>query len=244
MCFVLLHKGMKHNKIMKRTLKVLSIDFDYFQDTTADTIIRCYPDGIDMPTKMSTLIWSFHYMNKHQYEMLKQVKILENELNILKSIMMSDNNIQSTSPVMITNSHVHIYDFIHENMKTYDADKVNIINIDMHHDMFNQNTELDCGNWIYHIVNDFKENANVSWITNPISLETYGIDKDKMPNIYTTIDTIKNFKFDIVFLCRSDNWLPPHLDTEFNNLLQLIRKRFNNINTESCIEKPRKIFTP
>lgn len=46
-----------------RSLKVLSIDFDYFQNVNADTIRSCYPDGIDLPTELSTIVWSGYYAN-------------------------------------------------------------------------------------------------------------------------------------------------------------------------------------
>ncbi|MBR6163692.1 hypothetical protein IKQ26_07380, partial [bacterium] len=34
-------------------------------------------------------------------------------------------------------------------------------------------------------------------------------------------------KFDLIFLCRSDLWLPPHLDYDFKELAKFIDKRFD-----------------
>ena len=34
----------------KQKLRVLSIDFDYFQVVDKDTVQSCYPDGIDLDT--------------------------------------------------------------------------------------------------------------------------------------------------------------------------------------------------
>ena len=56
----------------------------------------------------------------------------------------------------------------------------------MHHDIFNDNAELDCGNWISNLIKDNviaksspKEYKSIRWIANPISLDTYGLS-DKL----------------------------------------------------------------
>lgn len=223
-----------------RTLNVLSIDFDYFQKTTKHTIHTCYPDGIDLPTELSTIVWATYYENPKIYEHLKHVTILNDELQLLRQILTSDDNTQKTAPVMITNSHVHIYDFIHKCTNTFHSENINIVNIDMHHDMFNDNTELNCGNWLSHIAQDFKRH-NISWICNPLSLECYGFTKDEIPKVNTSLKAITDCKFDIIFLCRSDNWFPPHLDSEFHNIVQLIQSRFKHVAIESNVKEPRNI---
>lgn len=224
-----------------KTLKVLSIDFDYFQKTTKHTIQTCYPDGIDLTTELSTIVWATYYGNPTTYEHLKHVSILDDELQLLRQILTSDKNTQETTPVMITNSHVHIYDFIHKCANTFHTKNVNIVNIDMHHDLFNHNTELDCGNWLSHIVKDFKHHNSISWICNPISPECYDSTENEIPNFDTSLKAITDFKFDIIFLCRSDNWFPPHLDSEFHNIVQLIQSRFKHVVIEPDVEKPRNI---
>ena len=45
----------------KQRLRVLSIDFDYFQVVDKDTVQSCYPDGIDLDTSLSTVVWASHY---------------------------------------------------------------------------------------------------------------------------------------------------------------------------------------
>lgn len=224
------------------TLKILSIDFDYFQKTNKHIMSTCYPDGIDLPTNISSIVWSGYYANPKTADKLKHVNILTHEFETLKQILSSDNNTQPTTPIMIANSHVHIYDFIHKTARTFNAKKINIVNIDMHHDMLNDNSELDCGNWIFHIINDFhRKNINLSWICNPASLDCYDFTENELPNISTTLNDIKNFKFDAIFLCRSDNWLPPHLDVYFHQLIQHIQNRFQNIIIEQDVCEPRNI---
>ena len=55
--------------------RILSIDFDYFQDVSRDTLLECYPDGYDLPTKQSILTWSGYYNNPKTAEKLKKVEI-------------------------------------------------------------------------------------------------------------------------------------------------------------------------
>lgn len=225
----------------KGTLNILSIDFDYFQNVTPSTIQTCYPDGIDLPTHISTLVWSGYYHNTTTNKLLQQVGILQDELDVLTKILKSDKNTQKSTPVMIANSHVHIYDFIHQWMNKFQATSINLVNIDMHHDIINKNEELDCGNWISHIAEDFDHNCNISWICNPISMESYSFTQHELLSIETSIQTITDRKFDIIFLCRSDNWLAPHLDIHFDNLIQIIKKQFQNIRIETDVQKPRDI---
>lgn len=222
-------------------LKVLSIDFDYFQKVDKSTITNCYPDGIDVPTDVSSIIWSGYYANPKSSEQLQHVDILSEEFETLKSILTSNKNVKKSAPVMIANSHVHIYDFIHKMVPIFKADGVNIVNIDMHHDMFNETGNLDCGNWLSYITDDFKDNCNISWIANPTSIECYGFKTGELSNLPTSIQEIINCKFDIIFLCRSDNWLPPHLDIYFDELVQLIANRFKHISIEKCVQQIRNI---
>ena len=191
----------------KKILKVLSIDFDYFQKVSFDTLKTCYPDGIDLPTKLSTIVWSSYYANPNTKKLLQSVSINKNQLDQLYALLSKQ---KSETPVCIANSHVHIYDFIHEYVNKLDAKTTSVVNIDMHHDLFNDNPEIDCGNWLMHIAKDFPD-GKISWISNPISNKVYGLDNEFDNIIYHNIDKIKDNKYDIIFLCRSDNWLPPQI---------------------------------
>lgn len=222
-------------------MKVLSIDFDYFQQVTEEQVSSLYPDGIDNPTELSELIWGDHYAS-HEEE-LKAIGIMQDELDSLEKLLLE----QDTScSVMIANSHRHIYDFILENR---DDEKIGLVNIDMHHDMMNDNPNLDCGNWIKHLLNEETERGNkvnLAWIANPISLETYGLEKifggeDKRFRglVQNSIESIKDESFDIIFLCRSDTWTPPHLDKYFTEICDLMKDHFESIKIEKGIDKPR-----
>lgn len=219
----------------KKHLRVLSIDFDYFQNVELDTIKTCYPDGIDLPTDLSTIVWSGYYANPKTETMLRNITADTKQLLKLCELLSEQ---KPKTPICIANSHVHIYDFIHEYVDKFNAETTAVINIDMHHDLINDNPKIDCGNWLMHIAKDFPD-GTISWISNTISKEAYELDEKFDNIIYNDINIIKDTNYDIIFLCRSDNWLPPHLDDVFDELKNFMIKHFANITIDKQVQKPR-----
>lgn len=214
-----------------KQLNVLSIDFDFFQIVDKETLTTKYPDGLDLETSLTEFTWSQYYASNNSIEDLVSVD-KEKLLEIVEIVSKQD----FQTPIMIANSHKHIYDFILEHKG--DSQKLNLVNIDLHHDMFNNNDNVDCGNWVKHIVKKF-DDYNLSWITRKVSKEVYDLD-DNIPIKYDFRE-IKDEKFDIIFICRSDTWLPPHLDTDFDNLYKLVINLFKEIKVDSQITKPRNL---
>lgn len=217
-------------------MRVLSIDFDYFQKVTKEQL-AFYPDGIDHDTELSEIIWGARYATNG--ENIRKVGIMEDELDKLESLLLETNK---DSPVMVANSHIHIYDFIHDHQR--DGEQIKLINIDMHHDFINDNPELDCGNWVSHLAKEQMDAGNkiaFNWIANPISLDVYGFETDNILGqlVLPSLDSIKGKKFDAVFLCRSDTWTPPHLDKYFAEVCGIIKDHFDDISMEQGIDKPR-----
>lgn len=225
-------------------MRLLSIDYDYFQKVSVD-IVREYPLGYDTPTDISLYVWNEQYQD---YPELSSVKVMRDELETAKQILTRQN---PNVPVMIANSHKDVYDFIHSRVKT--DSPLEIVNVDMHHDMFNDhdatsdNPILDCGNWISFLLEEYK--CHALWLPNPISRKIYGIDKeslgetilDKLP---VSLKELENEQFDLVFLCRSDIWTPPHLDDGFSELCKVIKIHFKEIQIEDGIENPREPDIP
>lgn len=220
---------------MPKTLRVLSIDFDFFQKVDQFTLTHCYPDGHDLSTELSEIIWAGYYANPKAKEKLDSVICDTKRLDELMRILKTKPNI----PTFICNSHKFAYHFITDHFIPDEHDSINIINIDMHHDCFNDNEELDCGNWINHI-KKLCPKTTLTWITQPVAIDMYAID-DMKSIIQTDFSKLKTFAFDILFICRSDIWLPPHLDTHFDQLLTLMTRITNNIVVENCVLCPRNI---
>lgn len=214
-------------------MKVLSIDFDYFEDTDADTVMNYFPDGIDLPTAISNVVWIDRYA-EHE-EKIRKVGIRLSEFEKVKSII---NNQSRSCIAMIVNSHRHIYDLVREN--TYENESLHIVNLDMHHDMFNDNELVDCGNWVNHLRKEYKQ-FEFQWIDNPISKEVFGLDDESFNKVIEeSTDCIKDTEFDMVFLCRSDNWTPPHLDKYFIELCNIMKNRFYSIRMEKGVDVARQ----
>ena len=221
-----------------KELHVLSIDFDFFQNTTEYIIRNCYPDGIDLPTAITKLTWSSHYANPKSAKLLSEVTTNKKQLEELKDII--DSNCLENTPLMCTNSHKHIYDFIKTFMETSEdkIEHVYVTNLDMHHDAFNKDDEVDCGNWAYHVKKDFPD-CHIKWIANAISEDMYGIEENIFDSIETNLKSLQDETFDMIFVCRSDTWLPPHLDNDFDDLLYYLVASFPNNQVEMAIEQPR-----
>lgn len=100
--------------------------------------------GLDLSTELSIFTWSGYYNNPKSAKELQKVEILEDELNHLKKLLLSD-RISDDADVMITNSHVFIYELIHNCMERNDHYKdIRCINIDLHHDFVNGSEDVDC----------------------------------------------------------------------------------------------------
>lgn len=224
---------------MSKPFKILSIDFDYFQKVSANTISN-YPDGIDLSPEISSMCWSGHYSDKR----ISKVSINKDEIENLKSLLSRQENL---SKVMIACSHKSIYDFTKDEVK---GTPTLLWNIDMHHDMFNDNKEVDCGNWVSHL-GKLTDKFTLKWCCNPISEECYGMEKDRFYMLSHSVSEIKDTDFDYVFLCRSDSWLPPHLDKEFALLSDfmiknlhcpiLYDKRLNFDRYDACMTAKKQI---
>lgn len=190
-------------------MKVLSIDFDYFQDVTREQL-ELYPNGIDRSTDESEVEWGRSYQRFG--EELNTINILESEFERLKEIL----NAQSSDvPMLIANSHVNIYSFIKEQQAEKNDRELSLVNVDMHHDLTNENPVLDCGNWIMKLGEEQRcagHKMSFSWIANPISCD------------------------------RSDNWFAPHLDKYFTELCDLVAEHFCNLEMCDDVDLPRTAY--
>lgn len=209
-------------------MNILSIDFDFFQYPTRQELGN-YPDGIDLSTELSQIVWAVHRSKTKnvRFDYRNFAKLL----NIIKKQ-------SSCIPVRIVNSHKHAYDFIGS---VKQDEPITVFNIDYHHDLFNDNKTLDCGNWLSFAQKDF--NVMIKWITKKASLEAYGITQDiiNLCDIRFGLDKIANIKFDAIFICRSDAWTPPQFDKHFDKLFNVCCNKFIKITGEKCITKPRTI---
>lgn len=223
---------------MKHPFRVLSIDFDYFQNATVQQLY-CYPDGLDLPTSLSTYVWVSHYSQARTRETLEQVTADEKGLALLRKVLLK--NSKTEKPVMIVQSHKLIYDFVMDNYELGDYDGLSLINVDMHPDYKNNNDrEVDCGNWVSFLEKEFEGNFDFTWVANKVSEEMFPAPEELKGRTTQSLDILKDKEFDAIFICRSDNWLPPHLDSHFDKLFNFCIEMFGRALVDGQITTPRE----
>lgn len=196
--------------------KVLSIDWDYFQDVTKKQICN-YPDGMETLGELNNLVWAVRYSDMYPdfnpYDVKINDKLFDDMIAIIK-------NQKKGIPARIAESHMQCYHFVRYEFNP--GDPIELYNIDMHHDLFNDNKDLDCGNWILHLMKPYE--VYLSWFNRSVSLDAYKLPKKhKNIRMYTdSLDEIRNMQFDGIFLCKSGAWIPPHLDLSFITMANAI----------------------
>lgn len=191
-------------------MRILSIDFDYFVDTDMNTRLMYFPDGNDnLSIEMNKFIWDIHYRDK---EDLKNIGIIKDYDTMCEFL-----NTLKTGRFLYADSHREIEKFFSEIRPDEDLE---LINVDFHHDMFvTGGNELDCGNWLRFLV-ELKPDAKITWIRREDS------DTDSLfgefPYNHTSDISKVHGEFDLVFICFSSPWSPPHLYDKFIDMVNCI----------------------
>lgn len=236
-----------------KPLKVLSIDFDYFVNATKDEIYDMFPDpNENISISLNNFLWVTHYANQrikqehHKGKNLESISIRWEEFNQVKKYLKSIKKMSASSKVIITNSHAHILPPLE--IKATEQ-PIKLLNIDDHSDFYGIGSELNCGNWgnlLYKIVrdSDLLQDSEVNWVCRPDSINLLE-EKDLYEEYegFLTISQVKPRDLasyiemffesevpDIIFLCRSSCWVPPHLDFRFLELKEVLQ----SYNTNYC----------
>lgn len=211
-------------------MRILSIDWDYFIDATATERAALMPDGgnENLPWGLQIHVWINHYVQNMGFgggklgrEHLIEIPIRRKELVELRTLLAA--TVTKKTWVYIAESHADIFNPV-KNITREFTEEFELINIDHHHDCWRYGEDgapVDCGNWLAKVIEQSHDNAHVSWVKNPDSDEwSLG---DLTPVELSQIDHSK--PFDMVFLCRSGMWSPPHLDKHFLVLSKYLNTR-------------------
>lgn len=222
--------------------RILSVDWDYFINASDEERLALFPDGgnEELSESIKNFIWDSLYRDPK----LKEIGIREDDYSTL--VEMSEQYFDGDC--IVADSHKHIYDAIME-ITTAD-EEFEVINIDFHHDLYDYRTRegrVNCGNWGT-ILKEDRPNCKFVWVKHPNSdtrvigggeVDAEIIEFKDFIYRYTLLHYIQ---FDLVYLCRSAMWSPPHLDQKFidivNNLAQ--KKNNNNVKAEQGITSPRE----
>ena len=143
----------------------------------------------------------------------------------------------------LPNSSHFLYDFDHHGILT-SFDKWNIgqqqyklFNIDHHHDcgypIKGDETYEDlrfpitCANWMLTLAQAYPNCKDYIWICNKNSKDLVpDVSTPHLPSVYQTCDInmINYIKFDYVFLCKSEPWVPPQYYPLYDSLTHLLEK--------------------
>ena len=219
---------------------VLSVDFDFF--------VRENPMWDWGHNENSGLFgqvaWTIRYQSLKLYEECNPAIYADFKPNCLigglKSCGMSfADNIK----VGIADSHIHAYNFIKD-----EIGKCNVINLDAHHDMFDDNENLDCSNWA-------KKLREEGILDKYFWVKPQHINENDYPDIKkwgVTSNYYKRFremkglelKIDAVYFCRSSVWVPPHLDEQFEEMIMVFHEfvPFQEENVKMYGSLPKREF--
>lgn len=189
-------------------MKILSIDFDYFVDTTKEVRDNYFPKAEDItdPIQIESM-WSDCY---REHEELKKIGAIR-DFSILSKFLEEH---RKDIPTLVAESHKDIYNFIKEVQRHSDT-CLEIVNIDYHHDNYYMyGGQVTCANWLMKICEEVE--CDVMWIRREDS-ETESLAGSFPYKMSTDIrDCFK--EYDAIFLCMSPEWVPPHLRSVFNIL--------------------------
>ncbi|MBU5455572.1 hypothetical protein [Caproiciproducens sp. MSJ-32] len=195
---------------------ILSIDFDYFINASSQERYIYFPNGSDeIPSNKLKSMWEERYL---KYPELKKVGIIE-DFYFLKNFLMKLKIPQEN--FLKVNSHKYIKNIIDRIPKIL---QLMIVNIDFHHDYYHYYkgpNNYNCGNWLRRVIEE-RPNTKVRWIRRRDS-QIYSLD-GTFPFEHTEdIKSISNENFDYVFLCRSPEWSPIHLNDKFEELASSVK---------------------
>lgn len=190
-------------------LNVLSIDWDYFVDADADFRLTHFPDipNENYPSSLQDVIWVSRYANDTALEKVGVDPAVRKVVQCLDKIPY----------IYVADSHKYAYVFVVQQLIQRGEGQVNLLNVDFHHDCRKDNDALDCGNWLSMLMKEYK--GKYAWIGRK---DSYLVGKPKKLAFRNRLDLsmLSRTEWDMLFVCRSDMWSPPHLDKEFTDIFR------------------------
>lgn len=223
--------------------RILSVDWDYFVNATLEERFTLFPDGgnerINGP--LANAVWTSRYAEAIAFNKGKDIRTISyNEPAYIKLL----SYLKKPFTFISVDSHKYLGEFILEYLLdgTLKIDELEIVNIDHHSDLYDPKGErpLDCGNWLNKVLEQ-RPDTKVTWVCNEDSVyDEVELTLNDLPN-RDTIKITTDFSaaegdYDLVFLCRSDVWSPPHLDKYFLKMDRSLRKRAERTITDVTLD--------
>ena len=211
-------------------IKVLSIDWDFFIDATLNQRMGWFPDGgnENLPQPLLNYIWISRYSEN-------PIETIEADIESIKTCkQIIWNNSSEPTNICISDSHRFIFDDIKEICESRPGEPVEIWNVDFHHDYYGVSDDVNCGNWVNHIF----DKTHLSFLSEElirqskyhwVGKEDSDRAKEPINQPWYSRNTLSEMKehlegttFDLIYLCKSGVWSPPHLDKKFEDLGRVI----------------------
>lgn len=238
---------------MSEVKNVLSIDVDYVMapciqlyNHYVGTILDCLKEEFGPepePFYGSHLKEFWQWLNEDlfcdRYYIFDQTKFEEvSDLLADKASCLSD------SRIYFGKEHDSILTFLCGNMENANV-KFNVYNVDHHHDIYYQDTAraeierfayANITDWVWYLY-DFGLINNYYWISNIESMEPSlledSCDLFKTLHSIKSVSELKDIKFDYIFVCKSEYYVPP----KYHFLFDTLKERVESIkNTKFLID--------
>lgn len=215
------------HKSVDKTLRVLSIDWDYFVKASMVERMTMFPDGgnENMAKVLRDIVWAGRYVTPD----LEKVGVKDSTVAFTEDLMKS---LKAHTPAAtwVVDSHSVLYSVVKDTYKRLRKNKIELVNIDFHHDVYGQDYDVNCGNWLRVLDHELENMDNhYTWVGHADSdMEAWEDmeqgDHNGSMTFITDLNSIDlvGTKWDVVFLCRSDMWSPPHLDDNFIELADFV----------------------
>jgi hypothetical protein len=193
--------------------KILSIDWDFFLNCPIELRMKFEQETED---------------NEHWGKIYKKFRCLKHSTNINElnyNFIIKVINKQNCPDVYISNDHGTLYNLIDQKFNNERNMQLNIINIDFHHDCYVSilgDTPLNCASWLSCLYSNNDFDVHSLWIGHNNSYDFWSA-----PYIDEYSDNIENIKdsdYDMIFICKSKEYMPPHLDVNFIEMINRIYK--------------------
>ena len=183
-------------------MKILSIDFDYFIDADIATRDEKFPVAEEIQSEEEIQrVWNECY---EHYPEIKDIGVID-DFNIMLKYLKEHPYI----PCVAKDNHGCIYD------ETTSAQDLKIVNIDFHHDRYigGRASQLDCSNWV-RFVEEEHPDLKMKWVKRSDS-ETTSLIGDFPYETTEDLASVLDEDYDLIFLCFSPEWTPPHLRDKY-----------------------------
>lgn len=200
-------------------MNVVSIDFDIIMEPD----INLYNDWVEGDLGIND------YVNEHK--VLENLKADLYSYEYLTRFLMKAIQKVDAKNVYFIESHETITNFLNEN-------SVDLWNIDHHHDIFYEDEEdvtlplltCTCGNWVKYLF-DRKKVRKYTWIGNDNSIKPDDEVEKHYPHEEKRLKETNLNKLteqvDILFICRSPEWVPEYYFPLFDAWIAICEEYYN-----------------